>query len=144
MDEDEDRAMMPRGDRRGGRVCAPDTSPNPWVGCVIVPAATSRRSIGATEPPGGPHAEAAALALAGDRGPGRDGLRDPRAVLPPRPHPAVRRRPRRGRRAPGRRGIEDPDPRVARRAASTGCARPASTSRSACAPTRCGPSCAPT
>ena len=41
------------------------TSPNPWVGCVIVPDGEVPASIGATEPPGGPHAEAAALALAG-------------------------------------------------------------------------------
>ena len=42
------------------------TSPNPWVGCVIVPAGDGPAVEGATEPPGGPHAEAAALALAGD------------------------------------------------------------------------------
>lgn len=39
------------------------TSPNPWVGCVIV-AADGRTAEGATQPPGGPHAEAAALAAA--------------------------------------------------------------------------------
>ena len=39
------------------------TSPNPWVGCVIV-AADGRIAEGATQPPGGPHAEAAALAAA--------------------------------------------------------------------------------
>jgi len=42
------------------------TPPNPWVGCVI-----SRDGAivgeGATEPPGGPHAEVVALAAAGDR-----------------------------------------------------------------------------
>jgi diaminohydroxyphosphoribosylaminopyrimidine deaminase/5-amino-6-(5-phosphoribosylamino)uracil reductase len=42
------------------------TAPNPWVGCVI-----ARDGVivgeGATEPPGGPHAEAVALAAAGDR-----------------------------------------------------------------------------
>ncbi len=42
------------------------TAPNPWVGCVI-----ARDGLvvgeGATHPPGGPHAEAAALAAAGDR-----------------------------------------------------------------------------
>ena len=41
------------------------TAPNPWVGCVLV-----RDGVvvgeGATEPPGGPHAEAVALAAAGD------------------------------------------------------------------------------
>ena len=39
------------------------TSPNPWVGCVIEPGGFE----GATAPPGGPHAEAAALAQAGER-----------------------------------------------------------------------------
>ena len=37
------------------------TSPNPWVGCVL-----STGHEGATQPPGGPHAEAVALAAAGD------------------------------------------------------------------------------
>lgn len=41
------------------------TAPNPWVGCVIVPADGQPAAIGATEPPGGPHAEAVALELAG-------------------------------------------------------------------------------
>ena len=38
------------------------TAPNPWVGCVILPGGFE----GATQPPGGPHAEAVALAAAGD------------------------------------------------------------------------------
>ena len=37
------------------------TSPNPWVGCVL-----STGHEGATQPPGGPHAEAIALAAAGE------------------------------------------------------------------------------
>ena len=41
------------------------TSPNPWVGCVIV-REDEVVGVGATAPPGGPHAEAAALAAAGD------------------------------------------------------------------------------
>lgn len=41
------------------------TAPNPWVGCVIE-AADGRVFTGATAPPGGPHAEAAALLAAGD------------------------------------------------------------------------------
>lgn len=42
------------------------TSPNPWVGCVL--RTTDGEVItGATQPPGGPHAEAVALAAAGDR-----------------------------------------------------------------------------
>jgi diaminohydroxyphosphoribosylaminopyrimidine deaminase/5-amino-6-(5-phosphoribosylamino)uracil reductase len=44
------------------------TSPNPWVGCVIV-TPDGRTAEGATQPPGGPHAEASALAAAE-----RDGL----------------------------------------------------------------------
>ncbi len=41
-------------------------SPNPWVGAVLVtPAATY---VGATAPPGGPHAEATALRLAAEAG----------------------------------------------------------------------------
>ena len=43
------------------------TSPNPWVGCVLV-AADGRAFTGATQPPGGPHAEAAALAAATEAG----------------------------------------------------------------------------
>jgi diaminohydroxyphosphoribosylaminopyrimidine deaminase/5-amino-6-(5-phosphoribosylamino)uracil reductase len=41
------------------------TSPNPWVGCVVE-AEDGRVFEGATQPPGGPHAEAVALAAAGD------------------------------------------------------------------------------
>ena len=49
------------------------TAPNPWVGCVVVPAGTdtgaegSPAFEGATAPPGGPHAEVAALASAGEQ-----------------------------------------------------------------------------
>jgi diaminohydroxyphosphoribosylaminopyrimidine deaminase/5-amino-6-(5-phosphoribosylamino)uracil reductase len=42
------------------------TSPNPWVGCVLV-ADGVVVGEGATRPPGGAHAEAAAVAAAGDR-----------------------------------------------------------------------------
>ncbi len=46
------------------------TAPNPWVGCVIVPpdaaADGGTEFAGATAPPGGPHAEVAALAEAGE------------------------------------------------------------------------------
>ena len=41
------------------------TSPNPWVGCVVV-TPDGRTFEGATEPPGGPHAEVVALAAAGE------------------------------------------------------------------------------
>ncbi len=40
-------------------------SPNPWVGCVVVTSG-GRVFEGSTAPPGGPHAEAAALAAAGE------------------------------------------------------------------------------
>jgi diaminohydroxyphosphoribosylaminopyrimidine deaminase / 5-amino-6-(5-phosphoribosylamino)uracil reductase len=45
------------------------TSPNPWVGCVVVAERTGRSPLefeGATCPPGGAHAEVAALAQAGE------------------------------------------------------------------------------
>lgn len=42
------------------------TSPNPWVGAVLVPDGDDPVTLGATAPPGGPHAEATALELAGD------------------------------------------------------------------------------
>jgi len=40
------------------------TSPNPWVGCVLVDRAGEVVGEGATAPPGGPHAEIGALAMA--------------------------------------------------------------------------------
>src|ERR1700722_629749 len=47
------------------------TSPNPWVGCVVASAGTAGPDeelfYGATSPPGGAHAEVAAIASAGDR-----------------------------------------------------------------------------
>ncbi|GAA0515111.1 bifunctional diaminohydroxyphosphoribosylaminopyrimidine deaminase/5-amino-6-(5-phosphoribosylamino)uracil reductase RibD [Saccharopolyspora thermophila] len=43
------------------------TSPNPPVGCVILDAGGEVVGVGATEPPGGPHAEVVALRAAGDR-----------------------------------------------------------------------------
>ena len=42
------------------------SSPNPWVGCVIVPQGGGSDFDGATSPPGGPHAEIVALGRAGD------------------------------------------------------------------------------
>lgn len=42
------------------------TSPNPWVGCLIVPQGEGPAFEGATAPAGGPHAEAVALSLAGE------------------------------------------------------------------------------
>ncbi|MCP2164040.1 diaminohydroxyphosphoribosylaminopyrimidine deaminase [Goodfellowiella coeruleoviolacea] len=43
------------------------TSPNPPVGCVVLDAAGEQVGVGATQPPGGPHAEVVALGAAGDR-----------------------------------------------------------------------------
>ncbi|HXY46202.1 MAG TPA: bifunctional diaminohydroxyphosphoribosylaminopyrimidine deaminase/5-amino-6-(5-phosphoribosylamino)uracil reductase RibD, partial [Acidimicrobiales bacterium] len=43
------------------------TSPNPWVGSVVLAADGSLAGEGATAPPGGAHAEASALAAAGVR-----------------------------------------------------------------------------
>jgi diaminohydroxyphosphoribosylaminopyrimidine deaminase / 5-amino-6-(5-phosphoribosylamino)uracil reductase len=46
------------------------TAPNPWVGCVVVPPdpgpGGEASFVGATAPPGGPHAEVTALAAAGE------------------------------------------------------------------------------
>src|SRR5260370_28105037 len=46
------------------------TAPNPWVGCVVVPPGSGPDAgtvfAGATAPPGGSHAEVAALAAAGE------------------------------------------------------------------------------
>src|ERR1700733_2076818 len=52
------------------------TSPNPWVGCVVVPEGLDDPLTfescyeGATSPPGGAHAEPTALRAAGDRAKG--------------------------------------------------------------------------
>jgi diaminohydroxyphosphoribosylaminopyrimidine deaminase / 5-amino-6-(5-phosphoribosylamino)uracil reductase len=90
------------------------TTPNPWVGCVLV-LGDGDTVEGATEPPGGPHAEAVALAAAGDRAHGSTAY----VTLEPCSH--------HGRTPPcadalvdaGVRrvvvAIEDPDPRVAGR-----------------------------
>jgi diaminohydroxyphosphoribosylaminopyrimidine deaminase/5-amino-6-(5-phosphoribosylamino)uracil reductase len=93
------------------------TSPNPWVGCVIESAA-GEIFEGATRPPGGPHAEAVALAAAGAQARGATLW----STLEPCSH--------RGRTGPCAEaivaagisrvvfGIEDPDPRVAGRGAA--------------------------
>lgn len=46
------------------------SSPNPWVGCVVVDEAGEVVGHGATEPPGGRHAEVVALDEAGERAAG--------------------------------------------------------------------------
>ncbi len=43
------------------------TSPNPAVGCVVLDASGAQVGAGATQPPGGPHAEVGALREAGER-----------------------------------------------------------------------------
>jgi diaminohydroxyphosphoribosylaminopyrimidine deaminase/5-amino-6-(5-phosphoribosylamino)uracil reductase len=48
-----------------GQSVRTETSPNPWVGAVLVPAGDEPATEGATRPPGGPHAEVVALDLAG-------------------------------------------------------------------------------
>ena len=90
------------------------TSPNPWVGAVVV-SADGAVYEGATQPPGGPHAEVVALAAAGDAA--RGGTLS--VTLEPCAH--------HGRTPPCTDaviaagvarvvvGIEDPDPRVAGR-----------------------------
>jgi diaminohydroxyphosphoribosylaminopyrimidine deaminase / 5-amino-6-(5-phosphoribosylamino)uracil reductase len=90
------------------------TSPNPWVGCLLVPTGGSVIE-GATEPPGGRHAEAVALAAAGERAAGATAY----VTLEPCSH--------QGRTPPCADaliaagvarvvvGVEDPDPKVAGR-----------------------------
>lgn len=64
MIADLDTQRMARALQLAGAVRA-STPPNPWVGCVIE-AADGARFEGATRPVGGPHAEAVALAAAGE------------------------------------------------------------------------------
>ncbi|MGH9122155.1 MAG: bifunctional diaminohydroxyphosphoribosylaminopyrimidine deaminase/5-amino-6-(5-phosphoribosylamino)uracil reductase RibD [Acidimicrobiales bacterium] len=63
--EEIDRAFMGEALALGQSVRSL-TSPNPWVGCLIVPEGEGPSYEGATGAPGEPHAEAAALALAGE------------------------------------------------------------------------------
>ena len=111
------RALEVAGSVRGS------TAPNPWVGCVVVPVAraqtTGESFEGATAPPGGPHAEASALAAAGEHARGGTLY----VTLEPCDH--------HGRTPPCTAaiveagvarvviGIEDPDPRVAGRGIET-------------------------
>ena len=61
----DDEIWMAQAIELGNEVRA-TTSPNPWVGAVVVPADEEPVAEGATQPPGGPHAEVVALDLAGD------------------------------------------------------------------------------
>jgi diaminohydroxyphosphoribosylaminopyrimidine deaminase / 5-amino-6-(5-phosphoribosylamino)uracil reductase len=66
----DDLAYMRRALAAASRVRG-STSPNPWVGCVVVPECCDGDCFeAATSPPGGPHAEPSALAIAGDRAKG--------------------------------------------------------------------------
>jgi diaminohydroxyphosphoribosylaminopyrimidine deaminase/5-amino-6-(5-phosphoribosylamino)uracil reductase len=60
----DDRAFMERAVANAARI-RHSTSPNPWVGAVVV-ATTGEVFDGATEPPGGRHAERVALDAAGE------------------------------------------------------------------------------
>lgn len=65
----DDQELMARAIELAGTVrCT--TSPNPWVGAVVVDRAGAVVGEGATEPPPGRHAEAVALAAAGGRAAG--------------------------------------------------------------------------
>ncbi|MGY1814210.1 bifunctional diaminohydroxyphosphoribosylaminopyrimidine deaminase/5-amino-6-(5-phosphoribosylamino)uracil reductase RibD [Blastococcus sp. SYSU D00820] len=61
-----ERAAMARA-RELGWSALGRTSPNPAVGAVVLAADGTPAGEGATAPPGGPHAEVAALAAAGER-----------------------------------------------------------------------------
>ena len=79
------------------------TSPNPWVGAVVVDAGGQIIATGATQPPGGAHAEREALRLAGPAAAGATLVTHARAVQPPRAHAAVHRGDHRRRDPPRRR-----------------------------------------
>src|ERR687897_2994819 len=66
MTVDDDHRHMLRAVELAAGVRA-TTSPNPWVGCVLV-TATGDSYEGATRPPGGPHAEVVALDAAAAAG----------------------------------------------------------------------------
>jgi diaminohydroxyphosphoribosylaminopyrimidine deaminase/5-amino-6-(5-phosphoribosylamino)uracil reductase len=61
-----ERSAMARARELGAAVLG-TTSPNPAVGAVVLAADGTPVGEGATAPPGGPHAEVAALARAGER-----------------------------------------------------------------------------
>src|SRR5580693_8263098 len=69
MDDRDDVEHMRRAMAQAATVRS-TTAPNPWVGCVIVPPDSAADGgavfAGATAPPGGPHAEVAALDRAGE------------------------------------------------------------------------------
>ena len=91
------------------------THPNPNVGAVVLDRAGEVVGEGRHERAGGPHAEVAALAQAGDRAARRHRGRHPRAVRAHRPHRAVRRGAAGGRHRPGRVRGRRPEPGRGRR-----------------------------
>ena len=104
------------------------TAPNPNVGCVIVARRRAWSARGATQPGGRPHAEAVALAEAGDARAGRDALYQPRALRAStaraaRPAPICSSR----RARAGGRGARAIPIRAPTGAASRGCGRRGST-----------------
>lgn len=66
VEQDDDALHMRRAVELAAAVRR-TTSPNPWVGAVVV-TADGRTFEGATRPPGGPHAEVVALAAAREAG----------------------------------------------------------------------------
>ena len=70
--DDESTASVAEVRAMGAAIAAADTvrattSPNPWVGAVVLDSAGEIIATGATNPPGGDHAEVVALRAAGER-----------------------------------------------------------------------------
>jgi diaminohydroxyphosphoribosylaminopyrimidine deaminase/5-amino-6-(5-phosphoribosylamino)uracil reductase len=95
------------------------TSPNPWVGAVVVDAAGNLAGEGATAPVGGPHAEVTALARAGNAARGGTVY----VTLEPCAHTGLTPPCTDALTAAGARrvvvGVKDPDPKVAGRGVAT-------------------------
>lgn len=88
---DVERAAMARARELGAAVLG-TTSPNPAVGAVVLAADGTVAGEGATQPPGGPHAEVQALAQAGSApGAGPPSSPSSRARTPAAPAPAPTR-----------------------------------------------------
>ena len=106
------------------------TSPNPWVGAVLLSPDGALLATGATEAPGGRHAEIVALDAAGERRrrcSWSDARVHARAVLAPRAHAAVHGRDHRRRCAHASSSASPTPTTVSPGRASTRSAVPAST-----------------